>query len=414
MLEFYQEQRVDTLLMNAALQVSEMDQFAADLATLHAQSPPALADSAFGTVDAVWAPMAENFAQIRASVLSLDIAATLAQLEQWSRAEFARQQKVLIDRKQAGFVRECHGDLHTRNLVRINERITAFDCLEFNANLRWIDVISEVAFLCMDLEACGQPALAWRFLNRYLEHCGDYAAVQLLPLYLTYRALVRAKVAGLQAQPKAHAEFQRYLSLAQRYTKPTKPFLFIMQGLSGSGKSTVSQQLADQMGLIRVRSDVERKRMFELVPQAAGGALLDTSFYTASVTDNVYRYLAELAESLLTAGYSTVLDATFLQRAQRDLLHALAHRLHVPFVILRCQAPRSFLEHAIVQRARAGSDASEADLRVLQRQIATQQALDGTEIAETIEVDVSEIFDATALEQRLREQLAKESSHGIQ
>jgi hypothetical protein len=414
MLEFDQQQRVDTLLANAALRVSEMDEFAADLATLHAQSPPALTDSAFGTIDAVWAPMAENFAQMRASALSLDITAVLDALEQWSHAEFARLQNVLIDRKQAGFVRECHGDLHTRNLVRINERITAFDCLEFNANLRWIDVISEVAFLCMDLEACGQPALAWRFLNRYLEHGGDYAAVQLLPLYLTYRALVRAKVACLQAQPESHAEFQSYLALAQRYIKPAQPFLIIMQGLSGSGKSTVSQQLADQMGLIRVRSDVERKRMFALAPHAASGAQLDSGIYTAAVTDDVYRRLAALAESLLTAGYRTVLDATFLQRAQRDRLHELAQRLHVPFVILHCQAPRSFLEHAIVQRARAGGDASDANLQVLRRQIATQQALDGTEIAETVEVDVSGIFDAAALEQRLRRHLAEQSSRGIQ
>jgi len=414
MLEFDQLQRVDALLANNELGIDSMDQFATDLAALHAHAPQAQPDTAFGTAEAVWAPMAENFAQIRASVLSLDMAATLAQLEQWSRAEFARQTEILTKRRRAGWVRECHGDLHTRNLVRIDGRITAFDCLEFNANLRWIDVISEVAFLLMDLEACDRRAFAWRFLNRYLEHSGDYAGVQLLPLYLTYRALVRAKVACLQTLPESHAEFQRYLALAQRYTTPAPPFLMIMHGVSGAGKSTVSRQLADQLGLIRVRSDVERKRMFALAPDAASGARLDSGIYTTAVTDDVYRHLAKLAELLLSAGYSTVLDATFLQRAQRDLLRALAQRLQVPFVILRCHAPRSFLEHAITQRARAGGDASEADLQVLQRQIATQQPLDGTEIAATVEVDVSADVDTGIVAQQLRRHVAKPGSPGIQ
>jgi len=414
MLEFEQPQRVDALLASNALGIESMDQLAADLAALHAQAPQAHADTPFGTSDAVWAPMAENFAQMRASALSRDVAEPLQQLEQWSHAEFTRRQDALIERKRAGWVRECHGDLHTRNLVRIDGRIVAFDCLEFNANLRWIDVISEVAFLLMDLEACDRRAFAWRFLNSYLEHSGDYAGVQLLPLYLTYRALVRAKVACLQAQPESHAEFQHYLALAQHYTTPAKPFLIIMQGLPGSGKSTVSRQLADRMGLIRVRSDVERKRMFAREFNVASGARLDSGIYTSSMTDEVYRHLAKLAGLLLTAGYRTVLDATFLQRAQRDLLRDLAQRLHVPLVILHCHAPRSFLEHSIAQRARAGGDASEADMQVLQHQIVTQQPLDGTEIADVIEVDVSTNFDAATLEQRLRRHVVQMSSHGIQ
>jgi len=408
MQEFEQPQRVDALLARNQLGSGDLEQFAADLAALHAMAPQAQADMTFGTAEAVWAPMAENFAQMRASTLGDDIAATLAHLEQWSRTEFARQREVLLARKRAGYVRECHGDLHTRNLVRIDGRIVAFDCLEFNANLRWIDVISEVAFLLMDLQACDRQVLASRFLNHYLEHSGDYAGVALLPLYLTYRALVRAKVACLQTQPEAHAEFQHYLALAQHFTARTQPYLTIMHGLSGSGKSTLSREIADQLGLIRVRSDVERKRRFALAPHAASG------MYSASVTDAVYQHLAALADVLLTAGYSPVLDATFLQRAQRDLLRDLAQRLHVPFVILHCHAPQSFLEYAIVQRAAAGGDASDADLQVLQHQIATQQPLHGTEIAETIEVDVSANFDAGTLQQRLRQQVAQQRLHANQ
>ena len=417
MLEFDQQQRVDSLLANNELGIDTMDQFAADLAALHAQASQASQashETAYGTAKSVWAPMEENFVQIRSAVPDLDVISILEKLEHWCCAEFTRQRELLTERKRGGGVRECHGDLHTRNLVRIDGRILAFDCLEFNANLRWIDVISEIAFLMMDLEACGRSAYAWRFINRYLEHSGDYPGVTLLPLYLTYRALVRAKVACLQASPESHAEFQHYLALAQRYTTPSKPFLIIMQGLSGSGKSTLSQRLADQLGLIRVRSDVERKRMFALDPYAVRSAALESVIYTASVTDSVYRHLATLAQSLLTAGYSTVLDATFLLRVQRDLLRNLAQRLRVPFVILRCHAPNNFLKHAITQRARAGGDASDADVQVLQRQIASQEPLDGTEIAEAIELDVSVNFDVTTLEQRLRRRVDALSSPGFQ
>ncbi len=395
MLEFDQRQRVDALLENNELDINSMDSFAVELATLHAQASWATVDATFGTADTVWAPMAENFAQVRASMPSLDDIGQLEKLEHWSRAEFERRRELLIERKHTHRIRECHGDLHTSNLVRIGKRIVAFDCIEFNASLRWIDVINEVAFLMMDLQARGHSAYAWRFINGYLEHSGDYAGVPLLRLYLAYRAVVRAKVTHLQTSPEALADYHHYLALAQSYTYPAKPFLIIMQGLSGSGKSTLSQPLADQLGMIRVRSDVERKRMFALDPET----------YTAAATDRVYRHLAKLAELLLTAGYSTVLDATFLRRAQRDVLRDLARRLRVPFIILRCHAPRNFLEHAIAQRAHAGGDASDADLQVLQRQIATQDPLDGTEIANTIEVDVSVKIDTSALVLQLRRRL---------
>lgn len=395
MREFDQQQRVDTLLTNNALDLASMDQFAADLAALHGQAPSAPPDTRFGSAEAVWTPMAENFLQLRTVAPSLDVSALLEKLEHWSRAEFARWREVVIERKRAGQVRECHGDLHTRNLLRHDGRILAFDCLEFDANLRWIDVINEAAFLVMDLDACGRSAYGHRFLNSYLERSGDYAGVRLLRLYLTYRALVRAKIAALQEQPEAKAEFHHYLALAQRYTTPVKPVLIIMHGVSGSGKSTLSQYLVEEFGLIRVRSDVERKRMFAQAPPPSGG------MYTPSVSDAVYQRVAALAESLLTCGYSTVLDATFLQRAQRTLLRDLAQRLRLPFVILHCHAPQRVLEHNILQRARTGSDASEADLQVLQRQILSQEPLDGTEIAAVIEVDLSVNFDAAALKQQL-------------
>lgn len=409
MLEFDQQQRVDILLAKHQLGIDDIERFALDLAALHSRAPCARAETGFGTAQAVWAPMVENFTQLRALELDRDIISALGKLEQWSRAEFARRQQELSERKRAGHVREVHGDLHTRNLVRIDGRIVAFDSLEFNPDLRWIDVLNEVAFLLMDLEACGRREFAWRFLNSYLEAGGDYAGVRLLPLYLTYRALVRAKIAALQGA-SSHAEFQNYFSQAQRYITPAKPFLIIMQGLSGSGKSTLSRQLADRLGLIRVRSDVERKRMFA----TAGGTGLDKGIYTPAATGAVYQRLAALTETFLTAGFSTVLDATFLQRTQRGLLREVAQRALVPFVIIRCHAPREFLAHAITQRARAGGDVSEADLQVLQHQIATQQALDGTEIAETIEVDMSVRFDVAAVEQQLRKRIAQASSYAFQ
>jgi hypothetical protein len=409
MREFDQAARVDISLAREPADPTLFDALAETIARFHCNAPRSDGVQPFGTPEAVWAPIAENFTQIRQHEIAAEIHQELALLERWSKNTFARLRAQLQARKDEGFIRECHGDLHTRNLVRLDEAIVPFDCIEFNPNLRWIDIVSEIAFLKMDLDATGHPELARRALNAWLEHNGDYAGVALLPFYLCYRALVRAKVAITQAENAVAAErtqmldeFERYVALARRYTQPAHPFLLVMHGLSGSGKSTLSLQLVEQLGVVRVRSDVERKRMFDLAPHTRSESGINTGIYTAQTTDAVYRRLLQLAELMLSAGFGAVLDATYLRRSQRDAAFELARRLKVPCVLVDCQAPKDTLARLIEQRARGAADASEADLRVLERQIATQEPLTETERARAVVADARAPFDLD----RIRRQLA--------
>lgn len=391
MREFPQHLCVDTLLAHDEIIPAHFVRFARDVAQFHAQAARATLDAPWGTAASISDPVLEDFAQIRASSLGAGFRALLDELEDWSKQQLARHKEVFETRKVTGQIRECHGDLHTRNLALLDDRITPFDCIEFNPNLRWIDIISEVAFLCMDLQARGHASLAHTFLNAWLEHSGDYAGLALLRFYSVYRAMVRAKVAALTTH---HSDDQRardacvqYLKLAQKLMHANSPVLILMHGLSGSGKSTFSQHLVDELGAVRVRSDVERKRMIKV----------DAAMYRTDTTRQVYQRLAEIAGSLISNGYVAVVDATFLARAQRAVFHTLAKSLNVPLLIVHCYAENQVLAASVAQRAQAKTDVSDATVSVLEQQIAQLESLATTEADRVFEIDVRDAPDVRSV-----------------
>jgi hypothetical protein len=293
-------------------------------------------------------------------------------------------------------VRECHGDLHLGNLAWVDGQIVIFDCIEFNPALRWIDVISEVAFCFMDLLHRRHSGLAMRFLNSWLETSGDYEGVALLRYYAVYRALVRAKVAALRADQSGgsdvlRAEASSSLLLAEQLTQNMPTQLWITHGLSGSGKTTFSQTLLQDYGMIRLRSDLERKRLAGLAALVHSGAGVGQGLYTQEAGRRTYQHLSRMAERLLTTGWPVIVDAAFLERWQRDLFREVAQRRGLRMNILNLNADPSTLRERIKQRAAQGHDASEADLRVLQHQIETEQPLGNDELDE-----VARISGATA------------------
>ena len=305
-------------------------------------------------------------------------------LEAWCQRTFAARRRDFRARKRHGFVRECHGDMHLGNMILLDDDVVIFDCIEFNDNLRWIDVASDVAFLTMDLEDRGRPDLAYRFLNGYLEATGDYGLLLLLPFYLIYRATVRAKVAGIRLgqsdlSPAEAAQvreaFGSYLDLADRYTRPSRPRLLITHGLSGSGKTFATQQLVEATGAIRIRSDVERKRLFGLAPLERSTGRSELDLYAPDVTRRTYAHLARQAARVVEAGFTVVVDATFLKRAQRDAFRRLAAKLGVPFTLLEFRAHAETLRRRVARRSAHADDASEADLAVLHGQLATLEPL---------------------------------------
>ncbi|QDX82133.1 hypothetical protein B9N43_13295 [Denitratisoma sp. DHT3] len=370
---FDEAARLDHVCARDALTPAHLDDLAATVARCHAEAPAVASGAPWGTPQQVHADAEENFAELR-QLMTPDDQPLIEELARWSADECLRRAADFARRHDQGRVRECHGDLHLGNLVLLGERVLPFDCIEFNEGFRWIDVASEVAFTYVDLLDHGKPDLAAWWLNAWLAASGDFDALAVLRFYAVYRALVRAKVAAIRAAQEGGEPCQArdYLALARRLSRPPAPTLTITWGLSGSGKSRASArrlQADADAATIRLRSDVERKRLFGLSALDHSGSPLDGGLYTAAAHQHTYQRLAHLAERILAAGWSVIVDAAFLRRRERDAFHALARTARVPFAILACQASPAQLRERVAHRAAQGADASEATLAVLERQL---------------------------------------------
>ncbi|HXK55698.1 MAG TPA: AAA family ATPase [Gammaproteobacteria bacterium] len=369
------------------------DELAQQLADFHASVAGATLPP-YGTPEQVLLPMQQNFEQIRS--LDPECSEQLSRLQTWTLTEFGRLKRRLAERREQGHIRECHGDLHLGNIVLEGNRLILFDGIEFNPELRWIDTMSELAFLLMDIEEKGLARIARQILNKYLEISGDYQGMDLLRFYQLYRAMVRAKVSAIRLhQPDLsvaekeplRAVLSTYLENALKYTVSGRPSLLITHGLSGSGKSTVSEALLKFMAVVRVRSDVERKRLAGLDPGSDSGSSPMSGIYTPDFSRKTYDYLLSLTHSLLGAGYTVVVDAAFLKRDQRCRFEEIARRLCLPYLILDFQVPMNELRRRVTARERRGSDPSEANVEVLNRQAESKESLTEQERQSAVRVN---------------------------
>ncbi|MBI4583182.1 MAG: AAA family ATPase [Planctomycetes bacterium] len=390
MVQFPQEDQLDRVLERGELRRERLDEIVRKIAAFHGRIDRAHEASEFGSVERTYQRVKDNFLQIRKVIDKPADLRRLYDLERWTEEAHAALLEKLRARRRDGFVRECHGDMHLGNMALLGGEVMIFDCIEFNPHYRWNDVISEAAFLAMDLHARERPDLANRFLNSYLEITGDYAGLAFLRYYLVYRAMVRAKVAcirfgqGPMDEAEKHhllEQYAKYLRLAERFLEPARPVLTITHGLSGSGKTTATQEILERQGAIRVRSDIERKRLFGLQPLERSGSALDAGLYGPEAFQKTYNRLAELSETILVAGYPVLADAAFLKWKEREQFRALARRLSVPFGILHLEAPEQVLRQRIAGRT---GDASEASLEVLKQQIRTQEKLREDELKQVV------------------------------
>ena len=418
MRQFSQEALLDQAIKTGRLHAEHIDKLAEEIADFHrriAVARPEGETPEFGTKEQVLAAAWGNFRPL----LEQDLDAAghpighsrlpaefhhsqdqLQQLLAWTQTQGKRLSSRFEERRTEGAVRECHGDMHLGNMLLEDNEIAIFDGIEFNADLRWIDVLSEIAFCLMDLADWNRPDFAHRLLNAYLEHTGDYRGLDVLPFYLTYRALVRAKVAhlGWKQQEETETDIrnklatrrQEYLDLAAKFTEPGQPLLIITHGFSGSGKTFGTQGLVETLGAVRVRSDVERKRLAGLDRSEKSHSELEDNLYSAASTDATYRHLADCAEHILSAGFPAIVDATFLKAKHRSTMRQLAERLQVPFLILDFQAREEQLRERIAKRLEQGADPSEADLEVLDYQRKNQEPLAPEEQGFVIPVNTEE------------------------
>lgn len=396
MRQFDRAQELGALMEARAVEAAELRRFGARVARQQAEAP--VAGPPHCDDGALIHACRDNFSTLRQAGAE---PAAVEALARWTEAEHARLAPLLARRRAAGRWRECHGDLHCANVVRYEGELWPFDALEFDPALRWIDAACDVAFLWMDLEARGRADLAAAFLDGWLQESGDFEALEALRLFGVYRAGVRAKVAALRhaqsRDPATEGELARYLLEAGRLAAPRPPRLVATMGLAASGKSRLAEALLAPLAGVRVRSDVERKRLAGLAASASSGG----SIYGPEMTARTYARLAEAAAHALGGGFNVVVDAACLLRRERDALRSLARARGAPFRLIEVTAPRDVLESRLETRAAAGTDASEATREVLAKQLGFAEPPGADEREDTVTVDGSRPVAVAPLAARL-------------
>lgn len=397
MKRFKQELQGNALVQSGALSPVMVDSLADTIARFHSEAPRQSGRPVNDLISEAQLPVSDNIRELQA-VFSGGRGALqrqCADVAVWTNEHLRDLAIVFAERAGLGFVRECHGDLHLSNLVKFRDQWVAFDCIEFDPRLRWIDVMSDLAFPIMDLAAHRVPNLAYRLLNRYLEITGDYAGLKVLRFYLVYRALIRSKVMALSVPHRRFAgkrgteasrRARQYLNEASRWARSRgRAGLIITHGVSGSGKSYASRWIAEHFGYIRIRSDVERKRLHCMAIDGESASKLGSGIYTRLDDHNTYRKLLYLAERAIASGWPVILDATFLKHSRRMAARRLAQRLQCPFSILALAANVEVMRERL--RKRRGMDASEAGEEVMEMQLAHYEPLASDERLCAIETD---------------------------
>lgn len=399
MVQFDTSQELNHLLRANAVSLQECAALGARIAAMHAAAPSVDPLSSLGEPDALHRTTLDNFTEIGRVVCDAATAAQLQRLQAHLQRRFDDDRIRMNERRNRGCVREVHGDLHCGNVVRWRGTLVAFDGLEFDPALRCIDVASDIAFLTMDLSVHGRDDLRREALQAWLTASGDFSAVELLPYYEGYRALVRAKVAalrGVQAQTRASVAVEsmslahQYLDWASARIERSKPLLVVMAGLSGSGKTWLAQRIAIDVGALVVRSDVERKRLAGLQPLQSSASAPDAGLYSVEFNARTYDHLRVCVERCLRGGESVVIDAANLRRDERDRFLAIAQDHTARSVIVHCTAPLEVRRARVASRVASGADASEATVDLLDRQPSYWEPFAEDEREHLVTVDTSE------------------------
>jgi aminoglycoside phosphotransferase family enzyme/predicted kinase len=409
MMQFPREQELDQLLERDDIAPVELEAFGQDLAAIHAGLPVAELPAPWGDPKAIHSTIDNNLEETTRAAVVFDSASDVRALRPDLERCLEEAEPWMADRRDDGRVRECHGDLHAANMVRLDTRLVAFDCMEFEPAFRWIDVADEVAFLVADLEARQAVPQSQAFLAGYLARSGDYQACRLLPLYRAHRALVRAKVTALSrdvtqrsdSEDVGRSRHRAYLDCAAAALARQRPLLILMSGLSGSGKTWLAQRLAPLLGAVHLRSDVERKRLAGLGETSRSGSAVAEGVYSRGFTNRVYEHLAVAAEDVLAGRYNAIVDATFARRDDRGTFRKLARRLGVSVCLIHCRAPHELLVKRIIARHLQGEDPSEADVSVLDWQKEHWEPIGADEQWSVIPIETGEV-DLEQLSQRIR------------
>lgn len=412
MRQFDQAQLFSHLFAENALTPDLMIQLGKQLAQFHyhAATSPEITD--FGRPAAVQEIVENSYGLGQGFIGRSQTEAQFQDTKAFTDRFFQDHEDWLIDRQAKGKIRECHGDIHLNNICLYQDSIQIFDCIEFNQEFRNIDVIYDAAFLVMDLQFRGRLDLANAFLNAYLEWSNDYEGAILLPLYLSMRAYIRGNVNSLALNDPAIPETDKitiaqtaaaYYHQAWAYTQPQTGAIYVMVGVSGSGKSTVARQLAQQTNAIQIRSDAVRKHLAGLALDERGDKAgeLGTGIYTPEMTDKTYARLLELGIFLAAQGITVILDAKYDRQELRQAVMSQASAKGIPFKFIYCTAPIETIRDRLNHRQ---GDIADATAQILDNQMLSFEPFSPNDQAWLYRIETTQ-----ALEAQLRQLLAQNS-----
>lgn len=340
-----------------------LERLAQVLAQFHARGATNDYIRSFGQVSQIRQAIDENYDQTERYIGGPQTRQQFDETRAYTDRLFATQASLFNQRIENNWIRECHGDVHLRNIALWNDEILLFDCIEFNEPFRFVDVMFDIAYIIMDLDARDRRDLSNRFLNAYLEQTGDWEGLQVLPLYLSRQSYVRAKVTSFllddpsipdPVKQECTETAARYYRLAWEYTRPRQGRLILMAGLSGSGKSTIARELAQQIGAIHIRSDAVRKHLAGIPLETRGSSDL----YTPEMSQKTYDRLLKLGITLASQGYPVILDAKYDRQVLRQAVITQAQTHQIPLQIIHCHAPLTVLQERLHQRQGDISDAT--------------------------------------------------------
>ena len=363
MAEFPQSALLISMFERGELKESHLRELGEVVANFHQKTNTNDYIKSFGKVEIIKKSIDGNY---QATQKYIGIAQTLEQYQetqQFTNNFLTQKQAIFESRCLNHKIRECHGDLHLRNICYWHNKIQLFDRIEFNEPFRFVDVMYDIAFTVMDLEAKGRQDFANIFLNTYLEKTGDWQGLQVLPFYLCRQAYVRAKVTSLLLDDPNIAESEKesatqiaknYYHLAWQYTQISPRKMIVMSGLSGSGKTTIAKYIAPKINAIHLRSDAVRKHLAGIPLDQSG----DASLYRPEMSEKTYQFLLDLGLLLINQGFSVILDAKYDRHQWRSPILTAAQKGDFSFKILHCQASLNTLSTRLQQRTGDISDAT--------------------------------------------------------